>query len=266
MMGTAVCGLAQPGPTPAQPFTDPALGLGGAGSGHAEIVLDATSKELSVRPGALNCVFEFHVKNTSEANITIYRVRTSCGCTVAKMPSQPWLMAPGTEGILEVVVDLRGKTGVLYKTATIESSVGSQELKLTITIPPPPFMSEAASSEQRLRNQMLATKDRQAVFKGDCAQCHADPASGKMGWDLYLTACAICHNPQRRATMVPDLRALNVSVGRDYWRQWVTYGKPGTLMPAFAVAQGGPLTPSQIDSLLDSLADTISPTNHSPSH
>jgi mono/diheme cytochrome c family protein len=49
--------------------------------------------------------------------------------------------------------------------------------------------------------------------------------------------------------MVPDLHQLPVATSEEYWRAAISAGKPGTLMPAFAVAQGGPLNEIQIASL-----------------
>ena len=57
--------------------------------------------------------------------------------------------------------------------------------------------------------------------------------------------------------MVPNLRALNHPTDREQWKTWVTHGKAGTLMPAFAKAEGGPLTDGQIASLVDYLAEHI---------
>ena len=34
-----------------------------------------------------------------------------------------------------------------------------------------------------------------------------------------------------------------------FWQKWIMEGKPGTMMPAFAQAHGGPLTQEQVDSL-----------------
>ena len=53
--------------------------------------------------------------------------------------------------------------------------------------------------------------------------------------------------------MVTDLKALKNPTDRDYWKKWVTSGKVGSLMPAFAKAEGGPLTDEQIDSLANFL-------------
>ena len=40
---------------------------------------------------------------------------------------------------------------------------------------------------------MIAKADRQAIFKADCATCHAKPGEGKYGKALYDAVCAICH-------------------------------------------------------------------------
>ena len=53
------------------------------------------------------------------------------------------------------------------------------------------------------------------------------------------------------------LTNLNHSTDRTYWRVWTTQGKAGSLMPAFARAEGGPLTDDQINSLADYLAEHI---------
>jgi hypothetical protein len=56
------------------------------------------------------------------------------------------------------------------------------------------------------------------------------------------------------------LHHLKVPTNEEFWRTWITYGKPGSLMPAFATSQGGPLTDMQIASLAAFLNATI------PSH
>jgi hypothetical protein len=56
--------------------------------------------------------------------------------------------------------------------------------------------------------------------------------------------------PSNRATMVSDLRALPLHPDREYWLKWITLGRPGSLMPSFAQAEGGPLNDDQIDSLV----------------
>lgn len=212
------------------------------------LVLDATSKDYAAQPGEQSCTFTFRATNTSSADIVVTQIRTSCGCSVAKLPAQPWRLAPGATGEFQIVVDLRGKRGLLAKTAIIDTERGYKQIDFRITIPEPD-----PRDEMRLRNLLIAQSDRQAVLRGECAQCHVEPARGKLGRELYAAACAICHADEHRASMVPDLRALSPAPAPEVWRALITHGKPGTLMPAFAQAHEGFLTDAQIDSLVEYL-------------
>jgi len=213
------------------------------------LVADADVKEYTARPGDTNAPFTFTLTNTSSNAVTINEVHTSCGCTVAKLPSQPWTLAPGTNGQIQVTVDLRGKRGQLTKLVYVNGVTGTKTLTVKVNVPD--------AQGERAKNIQIATADRQAVFKNDCAKCHAEPATGKKGQALYSAACALCHDSEHRASMVPNLRALNHPTDREQWKTWITQGKSGTLMPAFAGAEGGPLTDEQIDSLVDYLVEQI---------
>jgi mono/diheme cytochrome c family protein len=57
---------------------------------------------------------------------------------------------------------------------------------------------------------------------------------------------------------VPDLHALKQQTSLEYWKAMITFGKPHTMMPGFARAQGGPLTEEQIASLSAYLNRTVS--------
>jgi mono/diheme cytochrome c family protein len=72
-----------------------------------------------------------------------------------------------------------------------------------------------------------------------------------MGAELFAAACAICHASDRRAAMVPDLEVARGPRDRAFWQKWITEGKEGTLMPAFAAQHGGPLSEEQMASLVD---------------
>jgi mono/diheme cytochrome c family protein len=218
---------------------------------------DATAKEYVARPGEESCTFHFLVMNTSDREVVINQVRTSCGCTVATLPEQPWHLAPGAQGDLTLTVDLRGKSGEVVKTATIDTPTTFKTLLIKVTMPAP----DAIMAQNRDRNVQLAKADRQAVFKGECAACHAAPAAGRLGSALYVSACSICHDAAHRATMVPDLHALNRPADATFWRSTIAHGRDGTLMPAFAQADGGPLTKAQIDSLVTYLTTEFSHRN-----
>jgi mono/diheme cytochrome c family protein len=193
--------------------------------------------------------------------VTILNVHPSCGCTTAELPPVPWLLPPGTNGSIKVSVNLLGKSGMLFKTVTVTTDHGKMELILHINIQPAPPVAPM-SAEERARGIAAAKIDRQAVFRGDCATCHAKNVQGKYGQQLFTQVCAICHEATPRATMVPNLHTLKDQTSDEFWRTWITSGKAGTLMPAFATAQGGPLSDMQIASLATYLNTIIPP--HAP--
>lgn len=219
--------------------------LVGFGSAQGQqLVWDAVSKTNHIKFGQTNSLFSFAFTNVSAAPVTVNGVRTSCGCTMAKVPPLPWQIEPGKNSELEVNVDVRGKMGMLSKVVSLVTSDGVKTLQVNVAIPEP---------DPRERNQLIAMTDRQAVFRNDCASCHSHPSIGKTGEQLYTAVCGICHESDHRASMVPDLNKLNKFTDPDYWRTWISKGKPGSLMPAFAKTEGGPLDEQQINSLVQYL-------------
>ena len=206
---------------------------------------DATMKEYHPELGEPTAKVSFYLTNISPVDAVISSVTTSCGCTTAHLPPMPWTVKPGESGKIDVSVNLAGKSGILIKTATVKSTAGVKQLQIRVYMPDPQLM--------RQQNQQVALTDRQAVFKGNCAHCHADPANGRTGEALYHAVCGICHDDANRATMVADLHNLKVPTNRDFWHTWIVAGKPDSLMPAFSKSQGGPLTDDQINSVVDYL-------------
>ena len=215
-------------------------------------------KETSPQPGQQTADFIFDVSNPTESNVVIERVQTSCGCTAAKLPSQPWVLTPHTNGQISVQVNLAGKSGTIFKTITVFSPNNEQKvLTVKVNMPEDP-------NAMRMRNEMIAKGDPQAIFKGDCAKCHVDKSKDLMGKQLYVEACGICHEAKPRATMVPDLHALNHPTDYAYWKQIITAGKPNSMMPGFSVHNGGPLTDEQIESLAKVLTRAFSTVGQAP--
>jgi mono/diheme cytochrome c family protein len=208
---------------------------------------DATSKEYHAKTNELASTVTFYVTNISPDAVIIRHLIPSCGCTAAQMPAQPWELSPGASGPISVTTDLRAKRGTLDKTLQVASTAGMDTLEIKILLPD---LAEDAAA-MRSDRQSAAMGDRQTVFKGDCAACHATPALGKTAQELYQIACVICHQPTQRASMVPDLELVSQGKSRAYWKSWIEYGRPLTLMPAFAASQGGSLTEAQIESLVD---------------
>lgn len=232
-------------PQPQQP--QPQLGPLSAGI----LAFDAESKDYTTKPGEMDAKFSFNVTNISSGEVTVTHVQTSCGCTVAQL-TYPWKLPAGGSGVIPLTMNLAGKTGVVIKTATVHTDKGQKMLTVKSTITPAGTDALSMGAD-RERNRLIAAADRQAVFKGDCAKCHVEPVIGKMGRELYTAACGICHDDEHRATMVTDLHNLKTVPNAEYWKFFTMHGKPGTLMPAFAQSEGGPLTDAQIASLVDYL-------------
>jgi mono/diheme cytochrome c family protein len=215
------------------------------------LAFDAEQQECVLKPNEMTGSFVFNATNISPREVTVTFIQTSCGCTAANI-QLPMKIGPGGNAQIPVNMDVRGKSGAITKTVTLHTDHGYKVLMVKSTIPAP-AANAAGMALNRERNQQLALADRQAVFKGDCARCHVEPVIGKMGKDLYTFACGICHEAEHRATMVPDLHQLKVTPNAEYWKLFITQGKPATLMPAFAQVQGGPLSDAQINSLVDYL-------------
>lgn len=219
----------------------------------AALAWDSTFKEYKALTNETATKMVFFVTNVSEKAVMIFKLRPSCGCTVARMPSTPWRIEPGADGKIEVSTDLRGKRGVLNKNVAVETSAGIMWLRFKVELP----ASATAVSNMRSRNLMVALGDRQAVFRGSCASCHVAQGVGKLGEDLYDADCAICHDTPQRASMVPPLKDRKFDASPEYWDKWIREGRTNTLMPAFAASHGGPLTEEQVKSLVEYLTKRV---------
>jgi mono/diheme cytochrome c family protein len=225
------------------------------------VAWDGLVKTIDAAEGEGFARFTFSFTNISRDNVTILSANGSCRCTTVQLPSVPWTIPPGSTGVIKVSVDLANKFGTLFKSAVVTTDKGYKKLMLRVNILPPAAIK--MTSAQIEEGISRAKVDRQAVFKGDCASCHAKDIEGKYGRQLYESVCGVCHETEQRATMVPDLNKLNVPTNREFWSTWITYGKPGSLMPAFAISQGGPLNEMQIASVAAYL-DAAKPSTITP--
>lgn len=218
------------------------------------LVFDAITKEYTAKVGERTAEFDFSVTNVGPTAVTINSVRASCGCTTPKLPALPWNLEPGASGSFHVTADLAGKFGMFQKSVFMETSEGPKVVYVKVNIPISANGSAAvAGMDSRQRNMMIAKADPQAIFRGDCANCHSKPALGKKGEQLFTAACGICHESDQRAVLVPDLMALKQTPTEAYWDAWIRNGKAGTMMPGFALEKQGPLSDEQIQSLVDYL-------------
>jgi cytochrome c553 len=196
------------------------------------------------------------ITNFTPVSVTILGAHASCGCTQPELPPLPWTIPAGGKGEFSATVNVEGRDGILFKWITVTTDKGFKNLNFRITMLPP--VVRVLTDAERANGLAVARTDRQAVFKADCASCHAKPAQGKYGRPLYDAVCAICHDAEHRAEVaVPDLHNLKVPTSNEFWRTWIAHGKAGSLMPAFSAAEGGPLTDMQVAELAAYLAYTI---------
>jgi cytochrome c5 len=247
--------LGQQGAPPIRPAAVAAPAPNIPSTVDACLVWDSIHKTVPVTNGTSESHFTFNLTNISTGDVTISNATASCGCTVAQLPKTPWTITSGGHGDINVTMNVAGKSGAITKEITLVTDKGIKKLSVTTDIKAPtvPQMSDV----DRANNQKIALADRQAVFKGDCAKCHVEPVKGKWGKELYDTACGICHEGEHRAAMVPNLHALPQPTNADYWRYSIVHGKTNSLMPAFAVSEGGILSDMQVNALVSYLSVTI---------
>jgi len=96
---------------------------------------DAVSKEYHAHAGEKSAPYSFSLTNVSPRQIVIYGTETTCDCTVAKLPSQPWTIPSGGSGKIDATIDLSGKTGTVTNSFVVFTSQGNRRLKVKAILP-----------------------------------------------------------------------------------------------------------------------------------
>jgi hypothetical protein len=189
------------------------------------------------------------ISNHGGKLLLLGKVSSSCGCTVAK-PEQTSLKA-GSTTFLTITMDTSLKLGPITKTVDVTSNDPlTPKLSLTITgqVVPSPTASH--------HNGQVVVKDRLVLFKGTCKTCHVDKGVGKVGEELFMADCAMCHGINGAGGVAPSLLKLNYDdpTTRAYVNRIITDGaKNNPSMPPFGKHWGGPLSPEQIESVVNYL-------------
>jgi mono/diheme cytochrome c family protein len=223
------------------------------------LVFDADTKMYNAKLDEASAPFKFNITNTWTNEITIDRVQTSCGCTVASLPANPWHIPAGGHGVVDATINLDGKApGLIKKTITFFVSVdsafiGTRVVTVKANIPAPPAPSPLSATDRKAAMEKAKADPQQIFTNPKCAECHVNQGRDLLGARLYTADCGICHDSPNRESSVPDLHALKVPTNLDYWKAIVTFGKPNTMMPAFANVRGGPLSVDQVHSLVEYL-------------
>lgn len=218
----------------------------------AELVWDKKSIESEASHETRVLILRFPFSNSETAPVFINEIKTSCGCVEPLAPELPWAIVPGVAEELEVKVNIRGKKGTFQQSLEVLTQDKTTELLIKVEIEDP--VHRPMTVEERNGNLAKSKADRQAIFKGNCIECHVKPTHRKYGMTLYESACGICHDSKQRASVVPDLKDKIKNESPEYWRQWITKGKVDGLMPGFAASEGGPLSGSQVSTLINHIA------------
>ncbi len=95
--------------------------------------------------------------------------------------------------------------------------------------------SDRAKADDRIRDEQI--ERGQQIFAANCAVCHGNRGQGGVGLKLDIPA----NHPTSEAMETQRT---------EYLTRTLINGRPGTYMPAWAIANGGPLNSEQIGALV----------------
>lgn len=181
----------------------------------------------------------FKLRNEGRGKAGIVKTETSCGCTTASGALKTY--APGESGEMEVVVDTKGKKGIVIKTVTVtleNNDAPTVELSLSMKLEPPPH-----PTIEKLQN---------INAEAACKSCHLESGQGETGVFLYHRVCAQCHGKKgiggfARAHDNPEWQQ---QADDAFISQAVRGGLPDKGMPSFVEGVTPPLTEEQVASLV----------------
>lgn len=196
----------------------------------AKPVFSPDAADLGVLMEGVYHPFEVELKNVSGKKIKVLKYESSCGCTLVNGPVG--YIQPGGTLRLKGEMDTTAKIGKVVKVIDIHTESSAEPFSLFINA----FVEHDPTHD----------KDSSTMFQGKCATCHAPLSSmNQFGKDLYDSVCAICHKGEPAFAVKEE--APLAAITRN--------GLHNTSMPGFGDEAGGPLTPGQIDSIVQYLVN-----------
>lgn len=121
------------------------------------------------------------------------------------------------------------------------------------------FFLEDSAERGRLRYAVTGTVPPTEVLQLECARCHG--AKGEGGSATFLLQPTEPGELARTVSWAaPSLDDVLLRFSREEVAEIITYGRPGTPMPAWGLAGGGPLPEQPVEDLVNYLQSiTISP-------
>jgi hypothetical protein len=187
-------------------------------------------------------VHVFPFENVGDEPLHILSAEVSCGCTEAAVVGSD-VVAAGGSGAIRVATDTTGKRGRFTKEIDVITNDPGQRVT-TLT-----FTGQVVKDVAAHRGHDL----QEVIFGERCGTCHAEPAAGLRGEDLYDAVCAFCHGEHGHGRGAMALKRLSYLRGVDAGGLAIAIGdgRPADGMPGFHQHLGGPLDDAQIASLVE---------------
>jgi len=218
----------------ADPAQEPFIGKNPL-TGSSKIKFDEPAHNFGTALQGTSVNHRFTFQNVGTGDLVIFKAKGSCGCTAAVVSTGPF--KPGEKGTIDVSYDSRGKFGSVFKDVRVDSNDPSSPSMIVL-------------EGMIVESTHPGMTPGEVLFTGSCAECHAIPAKGKSGKDLYEAVCSMCHDPSNIHKKIAVDRETLALIPFSILKKNISDGLPGTSMPGFAVKHGGPLTKKQIQSLL----------------
>ncbi len=207
------------------------------------IRFEKTKKNFGVVEEGIEISCNFVVHNDVDKVLRIYETKSTCGCTLASMKKK--LIPAGGKEVLKVVMDTSLKQGPVTKEIIVRSNDAKKSA-----------FSIFVSADVRNPHENLGKNVQTKIFQDRCAACHVSRGLGKVGEELYLADCAMCHGLMGGGAVGPNLVRLDYSTKgmAEAVGQIIANGSPShRSMPGFSKKVGGPLTDTQIESIVKHL-------------
>jgi mono/diheme cytochrome c family protein len=207
---------------------------------RAKIVFKAETLEAAgmIQEGEV-ADYLFVFDNTGDADLQIFDLQPSCGCTAAVVSAST--IPPGKTGSIKASIDTLHRVGPLEKSLVVISNDPLNPQKIL----------KMKGVVKNFHKEAGTNFKPEAIFSEGCSSCHADRAKGKSGAELYQAVCKVCHK-QGKSAIPLDVAWIRQQKSTA-WQGII--GKGGKSMPGFASAHKGPLDKAQIAGLTQYLKD-----------
>ncbi len=189
--------------------------------------------------------FDWTFANDGDAPLEIVGTRPACGCTAAVQDGKP--VPPGGRGTLRVTFDPAGLHGSVRKSLAVSSN-DPENPRVLLTL-----RADVIPIERKRKPGEHPPTAGRSLLVGECAACHASPASGREGRDLFASVCGMCHGADGAGgPHGPSLRDPQYLASHDdkTLTTAISYGTANPSMPGFLDVMGGPLSQAQVDSIV----------------